>query len=100
MEESGKKRYRAFIEEQWKFDSISGKTATRKNIEDAMQEYENASDSVRKQKLYKLMDVELQRIDSISKANKSKSTGQQKSGNANLTVSIKNVRDFVSLANR
>ena len=98
-EESGKKRYRALIEEQWKFDSISGKTVIRKDVEDAMQEYENASDSVRNLWLYKRMDDELRQIDSVSKANKSKSRGQQKSGNANLTVSIRNVRDFVSSGN-
>ena len=46
--------------------------------------------------MFEMMKKSQQRHDSISKTNK---TGQaeQKRGDPNLTVSIKNIRDFISL---
>jgi hypothetical protein len=93
QEESSRRHYNTLLENLWKLDSVSGKKSTRKKeIEDAMNEYENASDSMRNQMRYELMIKQKQYLDSISNAPERKGTGQHKSGNAKLTLSINNAR--------
>ena len=89
QKENKKRVYRTILEDVWKLDSASGKKSNRQDIEDAMQEYENAPDSVRDEIWIEQWNKMRKQKDSIRNTGK----GQHKSGNANLTVSIKNIRN-------
>jgi len=79
-----KQYYQILLEKQWK--------SNRKAIEDAMQEYENASDSVRTVLLYKLKPMEVPLIDTAS--NRKKDQGQLKRGSdTTLILSIQNMQN-------
>ena len=90
IRENNKRVHKKMLEDQWIADSIADKKSNRQDIEDEMRKYENASDSVRNQMGIDLWN-EMLRRDSV----KNKTTGQnQQKSTPNLTVSIKNIRNF------
>ena len=94
QEENRKGFYRYSIEAKWLSDSIAGKKTSRKAIDDAMKEYENAPDSVRNRMYNEKLMEHFQKIDSLNKAKKSQGQLYRGGGDtATLTVSIQNVKN-------
>jgi len=93
--------HKTWLEMKWKLDSIAGKKSTRNEIDDTMRDFENASDSIRNQMNYNLIREVKMLLD--SNENRRKARGQLQGGtrsNANLTLSIQNVRNTGTASDR
>ena len=93
--ESNKTYYRQLLEMNYHLDTLTKQPASRKGVEDAVKEYENASDSERKALMDNKQKEYNRKVDIILDANaaKKKSSNSQKRGDDDITLitSIQNI---------